>query len=179
MKKTLTIAILFVAIIMLATMGVNAATSATLADELYSKLSAYGLTSADKVKIERYLADNNVTDEQANTILAKADEGIAIMKDNGVKDVKKLSKESQNELKSIANEAATTVGLTLNFSSNGVKVYNAEGKLIETITSTDGKLAYTGNSVNTVLVVASIAVIALAATVVTKKTLSKVGARAL
>ena len=55
MKKTLTIALLAIITIMALATGVNAATSSTLADELYAKGSKYGMTSADKVKIERYL----------------------------------------------------------------------------------------------------------------------------
>ena len=46
---------------------VNAATTETLADDLYAKLSAYGMTEADKVKVERYLADNPVTGMESMT----------------------------------------------------------------------------------------------------------------
>lgn len=177
MKKTLTIVALMVIVTMLTISGVNAATKATLADDLYTKLSAYGATEADKVKVERYIADNNVTDEQANTILAKADEAIAVMKAEGVTDVTKLSAESKSKIQAIAQDAASVIGLKLTFSKGKVEIYNAEGKLVETVTlSNTGKLAYTGNNVNTILVVSSVAVIALAATVVAKKRLSKVGA---
>ena len=73
MKKTLSIIIL-VAMLVMALAGVaNAATTKTLADELYAKGQKYGMTSADKVKIERYLSENPVTDEQANALVAKAD----------------------------------------------------------------------------------------------------------
>lgn len=177
MKKTLTIAILFVMLVTLTLTGVKAATSATLADDIYTKLSEYGLTSAEKVKIERYLSDNPVTDEQASTILAKVDEAIAIMDAEGVTDYKKLSAEAKGEIKALAQSAANTIGLTLIFNKGTVEVYDAEGKLIETASLTNtGKLAYTGNNVNTILVVSSIAVIALAATVVAKKRFAKVGA---
>lgn len=172
MKKTLTIVALMVIVTMLTISGVNAATSATLADELYSKLSAYGATAADKVKVERYLADNAVTDAQADAILAKADEAIAVMKAEGVTDVTKLSAEAKNQVKTIAQSAASQAGLTLTFSQGKVEIYNAAGKLIETVTvSNTGKLAYTGNNVNTILVVSSVAIIALAVAVVAKKSL--------
>ena len=72
MKKLISIAILFIMVAMLATTIVNAATSSTLADELYALGSKYGMTSQDKVKIERYLADNPVTDAQANQVMEKA-----------------------------------------------------------------------------------------------------------
>lgn len=177
MKKALSIAILFVMLVMLTLTGVQAATKATLADEVYAKLTPYGATASDKVKVERYLADNPVTDDEANTIIAKVDEAIAVMDAEGVKDYTKLSTEAKNKVKSIAQSAANTIGLTLTFKKGTVEVYNKEGKLIETASLTNnGKLAYTGNNVNTILVVSSIAVIALAVTVVAKKRFAKVGA---
>ena len=68
MKKILTVAITFVMVAMIA-ISSYATTSSELADTLYNKGSKYGMTSADKVKIERYLADNPVTDEEANNHL--------------------------------------------------------------------------------------------------------------
>ena len=99
MKKTLTIALLAIITIMALATGVNAATSSTLADELYAKGSKYGMTSADKVKIERYLKENPVTDAQANEILTKADEAIAVMEKAGVTNYDKLTKAQKNEVK--------------------------------------------------------------------------------
>lgn len=177
MKKILTIAISFVMLVMLTLTGVQATTKSTLAEEVYAKLAPYGATQADKVKIERYLSDNSVTDEEANTIMTKVDEAIAVMDAEGIKDYTKLSEESKNKVKSIAQSAANTIGLTLTFQKGTVEVYNKEGKLIETASiKNTGKLAYTGNNINTILVVSSIAVIALTATVVAKKRFAKVGA---
>ena len=170
MKKTLTIIALMLIITMITIGGVNAATSSTLANDLYAKLSAYGMTAADKVKVERYLADNTVTDAQADAVLTKADEAINVMKAEGVTDVSKLSAEAKSKVQAIAQSAASQIGLTLTFSKGKVEIYNAEGKLVETITTSNtGKLAYTGNNNNMILVVSSVAVIALAAVVVAKK----------
>lgn len=175
MKKLLTVLTLCVMLLMVVAPFVNAATTETLADDLYAKLSAYGMTESDKVKVERYLADNPVTEEQANSILAKADEAIAVMDAEGTKDVRELSAEAKNQIKTIAQEAASMIGLTLVFNSGTVEVYK-DGVLIETVTLGDsGKLAYTGNS-NVALVVTSVAVIALVATVVLKKRNAAVGA---
>lgn len=54
------------------------------------------MTSADKVKVERYLSENPVTDEQANTLVAKADEAIAIMEQAGTKGYNKLTTAQKN-----------------------------------------------------------------------------------
>ena len=169
MKKTLAIVLLAIIAVMALATGVNAATSSTLADELYAKGSKYGMTSADKVKIERYLAENPVTDAQANELLAKADEAIAVMEKAGVTSYDKLTTAQKNEIKSIATEAAKTIDLKLVFKTKSVEIYNNAGKLVETVTNNSGKLAYTGNTVNVVLAVSAVAVLAVATIVVRKK----------
>ena len=170
MKKSLIISILVAIIVMASATIVKAATSSTLAEELYTKGQKYGMTSADKVKVERYLSENPVTDEQANTLVAKADEAIAIMEQAGTKDYNKLTTAQKEQLKSIANSAASIVNVKLVFKNGYVEIYDNAGKLIETVGQNNGKLAYTGNNVNVVLTTSVIAVIALAITVVTKRT---------
>lgn len=158
MKKTLTIALLAIITIMALATGVNAATSSTLADELYAKGSKYGMTSADKVKIERYLKENPVTDAQANEILTKADEAIAVMEKAGVTNYDKLTKAQKNEIKSVATEAAKIVDLKLVFNKKSVAIYNK-----------DGKLAYTGNVVNVVVLATTVVALVAVSAVVARK----------
>lgn len=169
MKKFLTVSLLFVMLVMAFATVVNAATSATLADDLYAKGAKYGMTSADKVKIERYLSENPVTDAEANAVLAKADEAVAVMENAGVTSYDKLTTAQKDELKSIAKSAAEIIDVKLVFKKGSVEIYDKSGKLIETVTENNGKLAYTGNNINVVLVVSIIAIIALAITVVAKR----------
>lgn len=171
MKKILSIAITFVMVVMIAVTA-NATTSSELADELYKRGSKYGMTSKEVVKIERYLADNPVTDAEADKIVAKADEAVKVMEDAGAKSYNDLTAEQKNQVKTIANEAAGVIGLTLKFSTSSVEVWKGNKK-IETITIENGKFKYTGN--NTAVVVgSSLAIIALVA-VVAKKRLSVEG----
>lgn len=169
-NKTLAIALIFVMLVMAFATVVYATTSADLANQLYAKGEKYGMTAADKVKIERYLAENPVTDDQANAIVAKADEAIAVMEKAGTTDINKLTDAQKDQLKSIANSAASIVDVKLVFKKGSVEIYDNTGKLIETVGQNNGKLAYTGNNVNVVLTTSVIATIALAITVVTKRT---------
>lgn len=170
MKKTLIVSILMSIILFVGASVVSAATTETLADELYAKGKKYGMTTADKVRIERYLSENPVTDEQANQIMSKADEAVAVMENAGVTNYNKLTQDKKSELKTIAKEAADVIDAKLVFKSGSVEIYDANGKLIETVAQNNGKLAYTGNnSVNVVLTVSVIAMIALAITVGGKK----------
>ena len=168
MKKTLTVALLVVMLIASLATVVNAVTSSELADKLYEKGSKYGMTSADKVKVERYLSEYPVTDEQADALLAKADEAVAVMEASGKTNYSELTTAEKNQLKSIAKSAAELIDVTLVFKKGSLEIYK-DGKLIETVTVTDGKLAYTGNNINVVLVVSTIAIIALAIAFVSKK----------
>ena len=170
MKKSFIITILTAIIIMACATAVNAATTNTLADELYAKGKKYGMTTADKVKVERYLAENPVTDEQANSLVAKADEAIAIMEKAGTTNYDELATAQKDEIKSIATSAADIIDVKLVFKKKTVEIYDNTGKLIETVGQNNGKLAYTGNNVNVVLTTSVIATIALAITVVTKRT---------
>ncbi len=169
MKKVLTIATLCVMLVMAFATIANAATSAELADKLYAKGEKYGMTAADKVKVERYLSENPVTDAQADAVLAKADEAIAVMEKAGVTDYTKLTTAQKNEIKAIAQAAAELIDVKLVFKAGTVEIYNKDGKLIETVSLNGGKLAYTGNNVSTVVGVSVVAIIALAIGVVTRK----------
>lgn len=169
MRKILTISIL-VAIIVMAFAGiVNATTTSTLADELYAKGEKYGITTADKVKIERYLSENPVTEDQANQIMAKANEAVAVMEEAGITNYDKLTTAQKDKLKSIATSAADIIDVKLVFKKGSVEIYDNTGKLIETIGENNGKLAYTGNNVSVVLTTSVVAVIALAITVISKR----------
>lgn len=176
MKKTLAVAVLFVMLVALLVTGVNAVSTSELVERLYEMGQPYGITSADKVKLERFLSENPVSEADADAILAKAEAAISIMEDAGVKDVKQLTTAQKNQIKSLANEAASILGVTLVFKAGNLEVYK-DGTLVETLSYSNDKLAYTGNTVNMVLVVSSVAVIALVATyVVARKRLATVNA---
>ena len=172
MKKIVTIATIFLMVVMFATTIVSAATKESLVNDLYALTSKYGVTEADKIKAERFLSDNSITDEQANQIYAKAKEAIKVLEEAGVTDVKKLdtqlTKQQKLKFQSLCQETADIVGVTLTYRNGTAEVYK-NGKKIEVFYFTDGKLAYTGNNINIVLVVSSVAVIALATVYIVRK----------
>ena len=176
MKKVLTIAIVFVMLMMVAMTVVNAATSETLADELYAIGAKYGMTKGDKLQMERYLAEHALTEKECNDILSLAKDAQDIMKANNTTDVRSLDKEVRSRLLTLANEAASIAGVTLDVKADSVDVI--VGGEVWTSLSTDGKVPYTGNDMNVALVVSSIAVIALAAVVATVATKKRLAANA-
>ena len=162
MKKIVSsIVMLAIMLTMFLGTSVNAATTNELVDKIYSMGQPYGLTSSDKVRLERFLADNPVTEAEADTLIAKAEEAVAVMENAGATSVSELTREQKNELQGIAKEAASIVGVNLVFKAGTVEVYK-DGKLVESISNNYGKLAYTGNNISTVAVVSLVAIFALA-----------------
>ena len=169
MKKLISITILFVMLVALATTMVSAVTTATLADELYAIGEKYGVS---KAIIARTIKEVGVADDAtAEQILAAAKEAAGIMEEVGVTDPTELAPEKRAELVSIANRVATLVDADVSFKDG--KIYlSKDGKLLASLTYENGKLVYTGNNVNTVLIVSSVAVLALATVFVARKKLA-------
>ena len=160
--KKLTIGIIAIlAIIILGTTMVGATTANNI-DAIYAIASKYGMSSSDKVKLERYVSDNSITESQTANLLDSVKNAESIVKAEGVKSYKELTASKKAELKTIANNAAASVGATVAYSTGKVEIYKY-GKLVDAITSDDGKLAYTGS---TSFAVAGIAIVLIAAAVV-------------
>lgn len=162
-----------------------ATTPEELPEQLYAMGAPYGMTEGDKVKIQRYITQYGLTDEQSNAIMAKANEALAIVKQCGTENI---PAEKKNQLKNLAIEAADIVGAKIVFASNksaeiyvdGVKfdtVYlqnvaptsnQASSNSSATESKSGSKLVYTGNNYN-VLIFSTIALIALGSAIVIKK----------
>ncbi len=171
MKKLISIAIvLLIAILTIAPVA-NAATKSSLADEIYSMGRAYGLTQSDKVRIERFVNSYVETDAQADAIYAQAVKADEYMQDQGITNIEEIrsaTPEQKGQLISIANTTAAVIGVELTFKDGAVQI-SKDGKLIEVISFKDGKLAYTGNNVNSVLIISALAIVALATIFVVRR----------
>ena len=174
MKRILKISIVVVVALMLLEIVVNATTQSELENYLIGHHLVAGqevrLTDANKVKVQRYLSENKITDEQASQIKAKVEELIAYMNKAGLSDVSKLNPEQKKEALSIANEALAVIGLNATYNSNDktVEIYK-EGKKIEGVQTETGKLVQTGSNNIVWITVVCVAVVALVAVVIIKK----------
>lgn len=144
MKKLLTISILAIVILLMSISGVNATTNATLPEEAYAKLTKYGMTKSDQVKVERFLATNPVSDADADKLMELANKAAKVMDKAGTVNYLKLNEKQKNEVKDLANQAAEIVNLKLAFVDNQVKIYKGT-KLLDVVTFSNGKLVYTGS----------------------------------
>ena len=174
MKKLATITLLVVMLVAFLAGTVNAATESELLEYLSKDFTVGGetvsISESDKVKIERYLNENEVTEEQADYVISKVDEAVAILQSAGETDLTKLSREDKDSLISIANDAADELGLSLSYdaSSKTLSVYK-DGKLVESTNITsNNELVQTGSTNYVLYAIIAVAVIAIA-TVVVKK----------
>ncbi len=190
MKKLIISSVLFMLILSLSATMVKAASEFELATKLKAVGTKYGASAADFTKLDRYLNENDVTAEEADKIIAKVDEAVAVMEQAGVTDVKQLNDEKKNQLKTIANQAAAVLDLSLTYTNKTVEVYDKTGKKLDVITGStpgstsngtpaasatsagitqNGKLVYTGNNYNVLLILASVVGVALVSLFIGKK----------
>lgn len=176
MKKVLKIALVFAILLFCNVTVSKAATNEELIAYASKNFDVNGSTvalkAADKVKLQRYLEQNPVSSEDADKIIAKIDEGVALLRNAGVTDPTKLSSEKKQELLAIGQQAAKIAGaeLTYDSSSDAISIYK-DGVLIDQATTSDA-LVQTGSDNYSYIVyaIAGVAVVAIAGFVVyTKK----------
>ena len=172
MRKIFLVSMIFVIALIVIMPTVKASSAATIVDDLYNLGVKYGFTEADRVRGERYISENPITDEQAEKIYTIAQEALEIFERTNATNVKKLDKQLTNaekkEFRAKCQEAADVLGVFLVYNNGCVDIYK-DGKLIDTYTFTDDKLAYTGNSAKVVLVASAVAVIGVGALIVRKR----------
>ncbi len=167
MKKIVTILLMAVVLMVVSMVGVYAVSNDDLANTLYEMGSKYGMTASDRVKLERYLSDYPVSEADANAVVAKAESAVKVMEDAGVTSWDALTETQKSEVRSLATEAADILDVELVIKNGQADIYK-DGKLIESVSKSNGTLAYTGNN-SIVLVVSGIVAIALAFVVARKK----------
>lgn len=168
MKKLFVIATLAVVLMGMLAVSVNATTTDSV-NEIYTIGSKYGMTENDKQQLQNFIDRNEITEAQATKLVEKAKEAEAVMTAAGKTNYSDLTTAQKDQLKSIANSAASEVGVSLVFKTQGVEIWK-NGKKLMVVTNHDGKLAYTGNSLNIVAItVSSVAAIALAAVIIKKR----------
>ena len=135
---------------------------------------------ADKLTVEKFFANNEMTDAQADQIKAIIDKGVALMNADGASEPNQLSsKAKKQELLSYAQEAAAVMGLTVSYDAteerldiykNGVLYDSLNWGVTESSKgSTESALVQTGSTNYVYIVVAGIMLIAGIMLVVSRK----------
>lgn len=162
----------------------NAMTANELKDYICNDKGINGtkliIRDADKVKVEKFFANNEMTDAQADQIKAIIDKGVALMNADGASEPNQLSsKAKKQELLSYAQEAAAVMGLTVSYDAteerldiykNGVLYDSLNWGVTESSKgSTESALVQTGSTNYVYIVVAGIMLIVGIMLVISRK----------
>ena len=162
----------------------NAMTANELKDYICNDKGINGtkliIRDADKVKVEKFFANNEMTDAQADQIKAIIDKGVALMNADGASEPNQLSSKAKKlELLSYAQEAAAVMGLTVSYDAteerldiykNGVLYDSLNWGVTESSKgSTESALVQTGSTNYVYIVVAGIMLIAGIMLVISRK----------
>lgn len=188
MKKVLSVMLIaLVAMFMLGTIS-NATTESELKEYMTSEKTIAGVTytirDTDKVKLEKFFANNEITDAQATKVKELMEKVINFMTEDGASDPSKLSSvEKKQQVLSYVREAAAELGLTVSWDATESRLdLYKEGTLVDSlywgvIVTKDGKtagttepqLAKTGASNYAYVVGAGVVLVAGIALVIARK----------
>jgi len=111
---------LFVAV-MLTTVSVNAMSESELEEKLTKTYTINGtsfrLDTGDANKVKAYLAENEISESDCDTIASKLDEAIAIVEKSGVTNLKNLSTSEKNQIKALVNEVGSSTAVPVSISN--------------------------------------------------------------
>jgi LPXTG-motif cell wall-anchored protein len=136
--------------------NVNAATEQDLID--YASKYA---TASEMVQLKQFLSENEVTSTEADQIIAKADEIVAIMDNAGVSEISQLTKEQKQQAFSIAKEAAAIVDVQLTYDSKNEQIIPyKDGKALTAVPINKNQtLAKTGNDSTVYVAISGLAAV--------------------
>lgn len=119
--------------------------------ELETKLTAtytineatFKANASQVTLIQRYLAQNELSESDCDYIASKVDEAVAIIDESGVTKLNDLSSNYRKQLSNLASEISANTSVKLTLGSNGtLTVYNTDGTVFTKITT---KIKNTGN----------------------------------
>ncbi|MGL5378964.1 hypothetical protein [Clostridium sp.] len=113
MKKLMTMFVLSLCLVFSFTTVASAGQGTTTAKELHGHLKELGVPSAYIGNIVEYLQKVKVSKKEADAVLAKADEALAIIGDTT--NLSLLSKADKEKLQTIATDAGKILGLNVSF----------------------------------------------------------------
>ena len=102
--------------------------------------------------------------------MAKGDQIIAILNTAGTTDISKLSKSQKDQIRSLATDAATLAGATINYdtTSKRVTVKGSNGKVYGSVQIATPRLAATGSDYTVYVAMSGLALV-IASSVVYRK----------
>lgn len=170
MKKVLTVSLLVVLVLTLATTLVKAATTqADLEKKVLEVLDKVAGGDQYKATVERVFNEYTFTEKQVNDAMVKVEEAGIFMAANGY-DPLEYDAGQKEALLGIAQDGAAAVGMKVTVNTSDKTVVLTKGsKTIVAASTETGKLVQTGSDNLVFVVLAGVAIIAVVATVVVRR----------
>lgn len=168
MKKLLVSIIILISILAASIACVKAESSDKLIDYASKTFTINGkekkLPTQYLNSLKSYVKEYPVSDADADKIIAKSNEAIAVVNKEGVSDISKLSQAKKDEVKAIAEDIASIAGVTINYdyTDKTLSIYKNGKMYCDPIYLGESKFVQTGNGTMTYVIPAAVALIAVA-----------------
>lgn len=117
------------------------------------------LSNSDIVKVERFLQENEISEDDQDKIIAKLDSIVAILDRAGTSNVTMLDASTKERILNIAKEAAQIVGVTLTYdNTNKILSVYQNGVMVDAFFA-NSYLKQTGDT-NVMIIVGTLLIIA-------------------
>ena len=119
--------------------------SAASKDDVLTAIKGAGLPTEYVEVAEDYLANNEISEEAADIIVANIDKAKELVGDTAFADLDSLPGNVKSQLVSLVTEAASAAGLKASFTGGTFTIANANGKVLLTVNA-DGSLNTSASS---------------------------------
>lgn len=144
-------------------MNVYAMTESELKDKLTQTITVgsdkYSLSDGDKVLVERYLNENEVSSADADYINERINTVISIIQGQGNANFKNYPTSVKNQLKALVTEVSGNTSVKATVTNGSVIVYNGDGSTFAEIT---GLVKQTGSETSKTAIIAGISILIVA-----------------
>lgn len=121
----------------------------------------FSLDESQKLQVERYLAENEVSEDDLDTIASKFEDAMEIVKNGKATSLKTLSESQKNKMLELIKEISKETDIKITVSDGVITVYNLDGTVFTEIseevikyTDTFNYLAMVGGIVSVIGIIA-------------------------
>jgi len=156
--------ILMIAVVMFGVVNVKALNEAGLKEKLFQEVKVgkgtYTLSDAQKVIVERYLNQNEISDADCALIWEKVEAALGIIKGQGNVNFTKYPQNVKDQLKALVNQITTGTNnrIKATLTKDGLTVQNSDGTKV----LVDGPVKQTGSETSRTAIIAGISILIVA-----------------
>ena len=162
--KKFGITMLMIAVVMFGVVNVKALNEAGLKEKLFQEVKVgkgtYTLSDAQKVIVERYLDQNEISDADCTLIWEKVEAALNIIKGQGNVNFTKYPQNIKDQLKALVDEISrgTNNRVKATLTKDGLTVLNSDGTKVVI----DGPVKQTGSETSRTAIIAGISILIVA-----------------